>query len=216
MEGLSVALTNLAEPTDRQSHPQGAAADGPEGNERLTALIGAVLLLLFAAQGVTLLSMHTLLHWHFFIGLLLTGPVALKIGSTGYRAVRYYTGHPAYRRQGAPTPLLRVLGPLVVATSVAVLATGVTLGFAGPTVGPLPVLMLHKASFWCWGAVMAVHVLAHVWRLPRLITADLRRGSARHGKRRLPGAPARWTLLAAALAGGLVLALIGSPLSSRW
>ncbi|MEV6741047.1 hypothetical protein AB0N14_30645 [Streptomyces sp. NPDC051104] len=213
-----MALTHLAEPTDPQAHPQGAApeADGPEGNERLTALTGAVLLLLFAVQGITLLSMHTLLYWHFFIGLLLIGPVALKIGTTGHRVIRYYTGHLVYRRKGPPAPLLRALGPLVVATSVAVLATGVTLALVGRTVGPFPVLLLHKASFFCWAAVMTVHVLAHVRRLPRLIAADLRRGSARHGGRRLPGARARWALLAAALGVGFVLALLGAPLAAQW
>ncbi|MFJ6121751.1 hypothetical protein [Streptomyces sp. NPDC092129] len=212
-----VALTSrrLTDPTDPQ--PSTApTANGPEGNERLTALTGAVLLLLFAAQGVTLLSLGTLLTWHFFIGLLLIGPVGLKVGSTGYRFIRYYTGHPAYRRKGPPTPLLRLLGPLVVATSVAVLTTGVVLALVGRAVGPFSILLLHKASFLCWAAVMTIHVLAHVWRLPQLITTGLRPKSAQHGRGRLPGAPARWALLAAALVGGLVLAFLGAPLAARW
>ncbi len=189
---------------------------GPEGNERLTAITGAVLLVLFAAEGVTILFLGQLLTWHFFIGLLLIGPVCLKLGSTGYRFVRYYTGAPAYRRKGPPVPLLRLLGPLVVATSVAVLATGVALALLGRDAGPVPVLFLHKASFVCWAAVMTVHMLAYLWRLPRLIGADLRRRASRHGTDRLTGTAMRWTLPALSLAVGVAIALAGTPLVSRW
>ncbi|MCX4744757.1 hypothetical protein OG455_04350 [Kitasatospora sp. NBC_01287] len=191
---------------------------GPEGNRRLIAAVGALLLVLFAAQGVTILFLGQLLTWHFFIGMLLIGPVCLKLGSTGYRFVRYYTGHPAYRRQGPPHLLLRLLAPLVVATTVALLATGSTLALLGRDTGPVPVLFLHKASFVCWAAAMTAHVLSHVWRLPRLIGADLRIRSARpgSGSGRIGGAAARWSLLALALGAGLAIALAGSPLASHW
>ncbi|OLZ63479.1 hypothetical protein AV521_38575 [Streptomyces sp. IMTB 2501] len=188
---------------------------GPEGNERLTAATGAVLLVLFAVEGITILFLGQLLTLHFFVGLLLTGPVCLKIGSTGYRFYRYYTGSSAYRRKGPPAPLLRVLGPLVVATSIAVLGTGVALALLGPGTGSVPVLLLHKASFVCWVAVMAVHVLAYLWRLPRLVGADLRRRPARHGIA-APWRAGRWSLLAVALGGGLVVALAGLHLVSNW
>ncbi|MEW1774595.1 hypothetical protein [Streptomyces sp. NPDC086777] len=200
---------------DTSSERTGTTPGGPEGNERLTAATGAVLLVLFAVEGVTILFLGQLITLHFFIGLLLTGPVCLKIGSTGYRFYRYYTGSPEYRRKGPPVPLLRVLGPLVVATSVAVLGTGVALALLGPDTGPVPVLLLHKASFICWIAVMTVHVLAYLWRLPRLISADLRRRPARHGTV-APRRGARWSLLAVALGAGLVVALAGVHLVSAW
>src|SRR6266700_2655738 len=44
---------------------------------------------------------------HMFVGLLLIPPVALKLASTGYRFVRYYTASPAYRRK-APPPRVRL------------------------------------------------------------------------------------------------------------
>lgn len=72
-----------------------------EGNERLTAMTGAVLLVLLAAEGATILRIHQLLTVHFFIGMLLIGPVLLKMGSTGYRFVRYYTGSAEYVRKGS-------------------------------------------------------------------------------------------------------------------
>ena len=64
---------------------------GAEGNERLTAMTGALLLVLLAAEGITIVSVRQLLSWHFFLGMLLVGPVLLKLGSTSYRFVRYYT-----------------------------------------------------------------------------------------------------------------------------
>ena len=62
--------------------------------------------------------------------MLLIPPVLLKIGSTGWRFVRYYRGSPAYRRKGPPPALLRLLGPVVVILTVGVLASGVALVLA--------------------------------------------------------------------------------------
>jgi hypothetical protein len=39
---------------------------------------------------VTIVGIGQLLNVHLFLGMLLIGPVALKMGSTGYRFVRYY------------------------------------------------------------------------------------------------------------------------------
>ncbi|MEU8515872.1 hypothetical protein AB0C76_30480 [Kitasatospora sp. NPDC048722] len=190
---------------------------GPEGNRRLTALVGALLLLLFAAQGVTILFLDQLLTWHFVIGLALIGPVAVKVAVTGYRFVRYYAGSPAYRRQGPPATPLRLLAPLVVLLTAAVLATGCTLALGGRDAFGLPVLFLHKACFWCWAAVTGVHVLAYVWRLPRLIGADLpQRRAARRAAAPVRGAARRWSVVALGLAAGTALALYGPALAGQW
>ena len=188
---------------------------GAEGNERLTAATGAVLLVLFAAEGVTIASIHRLMTLHFFLGMLLIGPVALKTGSVIYRFTRYYTGSPAYRLNGAPAPLLRLLGPLVLMTSAGVLGTGVALAFAGAAAGPW--MFLHKAFFVLWFGVMTLHVLAYVWRLPRLIGPDLpsRAGRSRAG-RVLAGRTTRWLLLAASIAGGLLIAVMTVHLAGPW
>ena len=152
--------------TSKTGHRAGATG-GAAGNERLTAMTGAVLLVLFAAEGVTILSLHRLLTLHFFLGMLLVGPVALKVASTGYRFARYYTGAGPYVRKGPPALLMRMLGPLVLITSLAVLATGVALALAGPGSGQW--LFLHKASFVLWFGVMTIHVLVYAPRLPRLL-----------------------------------------------
>lgn len=183
---------------------------GADGNERLTALTGAVLLVLLAAEGFTLVSLGPLLPVHFFVGMLLVGPVLVKAGSTGYRFARYYTGAPDYRRKGPPTPLLRLIGPFVLLSSLAVLGTGVLLALAGP--GNRQFLFLHKASFVIWFVLMTVHVLAYVWRVPGLIAADLPRSRRPGGA----GAVARWAAVTVALASSLILAAATLHLAVPW
>jgi hypothetical protein len=195
----------------RRRHRRSAEpADGVVGNERLTALTGAVLLVGFGVEGLTILSLHRLLTLHIFLGMLLIGPVALKISSTVYRFVRYYSGAAPYVRKGPPAPLLRMLGPLVIVLSLAVLGTGVALAVTGPGRGSW--LLLHKASFVLWFGVMAIHVLAYAWRLPRILLGH----PAGAGRARLRGEPARWLLVGAALLGGLIIALLTIHLASPW
>ena len=156
---------------------------GAEGNERLTAITGAVLLVLFAVEGITIASVHKLLTLHFFIGMLVAGPVLLKIGSTGYRFARYYAGAVPYVQKGPPAPLLRLLGPVVVLTSCGVIGSGIALAFAGPSDGPW--LIAHKALFVLWFGAMTIHVLAYAPRLARLarrVAAGDRQGAAAGGR----------------------------------
>lgn len=188
---------------------------GAEGNERLTALAGTVLLVLFAAEGVTILSVHRLLTLHFFLGMLLVGPVALKACSVLYRFVQYYTGAAEYRRKGPPGPLLRMLGPVVLITSLSVIGTGIMLAITGPS-GLETWLFLHRASFILWFGAMTVHVLAHVWRLPRLVTGDLATRAGRRAHEVLAGRPARWLLLTASLLTGLLLAVLTVHRTGAW
>jgi hypothetical protein len=192
-----------------------AGLGGPEGNERLTALTGVLLLLLFAAEGVTLLRLGRLLYWHYLLGFLLIGPVCLKIGSTVYRFTRYYTRNQPYVRKGPPQPLLRVIGPFIVLSTIAVLGTGVLLGvqhqaraYAG-----FSLLFLHKLSFVGWAVLMTVHVLAYLPRLPRLLAADALAGRA---ARAVGGRGLRYSLLLLSLGSGALLAAWGAHLSATW
>ena len=151
---------------------------GAEGNERLTALAGATIFVLLAVEGVTIVFLRPLIQVHFFVGMLLIGPVLLKVGSTGYRFVRYYTGAPEYLRKGPPALLLRLLGPVVVLTSLAVIGTGIGLAIGKPGHGLM--LTAHKASFILWFGAVTIHVLAYIWRVPGLVAADMRRSRGRH------------------------------------
>ena len=175
----------------------------PEANGRLTAATAVVLLVLLAAEGVTILQVRPLLSWHVALGMALIPPVVLKMGTTGYRFVRYYLRSPAYVDRGPPHPLLRLLGPVVVATTVAVFASGIALLLAGPSLRS-PLLLLHKATFVLWFGAMAVHVLGHLADTARLGPADWlpRRRSE------VPGARGRQWVLLASVAAGIPLAVV--------
>lgn len=190
---------------------RGSRAGGADGNERLTTAAGALLLVLLAAEGVTILSVHRLLTLHFFLGTLLAGPVALKIGTTCYRFARYYAGAPAYLRKGPPPVLLRLLGPVVVLTSCGVIGTGIALAFAGPGAGRGLWLLAHKALFVLWFGTMTVHVIGHMPALARMATETPGRTAAVAGS-----AAMRWGLLAASLGGGLILAASTVHLAVAW
>ena len=200
-------------------------AGGTDGNERLTVLAGWLLVLLTAAVGVTIIRIGQLMWLHLFLGLVLIGPVAVKLGSTGYRFARYYTHSPAYRRKGPPLPLLRGLAPLVVLATFGLFGTGVALLFAGPHTG-LPLGLLHKITFIAWIALVALHVLGH---LPELLRAfpgtgrtrgalvPLSAGAAGREPARSPaGARGRVLALALGLTAGLVLAVALIGQFSLW
>ena len=209
-------------------------AGGAEGNERLTAMTGAVLLVLLAVEGFTILRIGRLLTLHFFLGMLLIGPVALKAGSVSYRFTRYYGGSQPYRAKGPPQPLLRVLGPVNLVLTASVFGTGIMLAVTGPSyAGPSEWLQLHRLSFIAWFAAMVIHVLAYLPRLPRLLAAEARgvslsagetelapvpavRRHARRAARVLGGRGTRVALLTASLLAGLIIALLTVHLAGRW
>jgi len=180
----------------------------PRGNERLTAMTGSVLLVLFLVECWTILDVGKYLTLHVFLGFLLIGPVCLKIGSTLLRFARYYTGSAPYVAQGPPAPLQRVLGPLVILTTVAVFGTGVMLVVTGQQ-GQWQ--HLHRMSFLVWAVVMVVHVGSYLPRLPRLLTGRLPPDSIR---RVLSARSTRWLLLTGSLAAGLILALLSYHLAA--
>ena len=174
---------------------------GPEGNEILTSAIGVVLTGLLVAEGVTVVHTAGLVTAHMFIGMVLIPPVLLKLGSTGYRFVRYYTGSHAYRAKGPPQLPLRVMAPALVVTTLAMFTTGVLLLAAGHTAGPL--LEIHKVSFIVWLAVFVIHFLAYLPQVVHSLRTDW--GSAR--RLAVPGASLRALLVSASVGGGLALAL---------
>jgi hypothetical protein len=78
----------------------------------------------------------------------MTGAILLKMGSTGYRFVRYYTGSEPYVRKGPPALPLRLLGPVVIATSLGVIGSGIALALAGPGPGASFWILAHKGRSW--------------------------------------------------------------------
>jgi hypothetical protein len=184
---------------------------GVAANQRLTAVAGAVLLALIVVELATVPDLGALLSVHVFVGVLMAGPLALKLGSTGWRFVRYHTGSPGFVRRGPPPPAPRVLAPLLIATTLAVIGSGIGLLVTGPT-HPGPFVPLHVISVLAWLPMMATHVVAHIGQIPRLIATDWTRGGAEPapGRRLRPG-----VTLGTLAAGGIAALLVG-PVGAPW
>jgi hypothetical protein len=177
----------------------------------LTATAAVILLVLLAAEGVTILRIHKLLTLHVVIGMVLVPVVLVKMGSTLWRFARFYTGDPRYRRKGPPAPLLRLLGPFVVILTIAVFGTGIVLLFL-PTNGRSQWLFLHKATFVLWFGAMTLHVLSHLADTARLAPRDFYRRT----RAQVRGASARQWLLVASLAIGALLAIAVASKIGPW
>lgn len=196
--------------------PELPRTGGPAGNAHLTAWLGLALLLASLAELVTLLDVTGLISWHIVIGVLLVPPALVKTATTGWRIVRYYTGNRAYRQAGPPPLLLRLLGPVVVLTTLAVLGSGLTLIAVGPDATFTPLLTvfgqrinwltLHQATFIAWGVATGLHVLARIVPAARLALASQSRSN------RVAGTLAR-TL---GLLTTLVIAVVAAIIILRW
>jgi len=187
-----------------------ARAWGPLGNERLTNSTGLVLLVLLAVETLTTLALDSFLNVHIFLGLLLIPPVVLKLASTGWRFARYYTRNEAYRLEGAPRLLLRLLAPLLVGSTLALFGSGVALLVFGHGGGVLRTV--HTFSFIVWGVLMIVHVLAYLTHVLRVGLADWRRKT----ENVVAGARSRRATLAGALLAGVIVALATYPAQQSW
>lgn len=210
MSSASFFEPRLGEARERPAEP--GFGGGPDGNEQLTAATGVVLIVLLAALGITIVRIGQLTWLHLFLGLLLMGPVALKMASTGYRFARYYTHSVAYRRKGPPAMWLRLLAPVVVLSTIAVFSTGVVLLFVGPEHRD-PWMLFHKGSFIIWIGATALHVLGHLLELPAALRAQT---LDRPARRVQAGGAGRAITLAGAIVGGLVLAIALIPDFSIW
>jgi len=183
-------------------------AGGSDGNERLTAATAAVLLVVLALEGLTLVGVRQYLRPHIFLGVLLIPLVLLKLGSTGWRMTGYYRRSAEYVRRGPPAMLIRILvAPLLVLSTISLIATGIAAAALDQR-GLL--LTLHRLSFFVWLGAMSLHVLTRALKLPRLIAADWWRSDGLRGRR------VRQILLTSTLASGLVLAVVTLPVVDHW
>lgn len=173
---------------------------GVIGNERLTALVSLVLLVLIIVELVTSALLRIWLPAHTVVGVLLVGPLLVKMGSTGWRFLRYYTRAPAYVRRGPPPLVLRVLGPVLLVTTLVMVGSGIGLVVTGPL---QPFLLTHVFSALVWLPLIAVHSLAHLQQVPRSIASDW---STRQGSR----FPVRRGLRLGTNLGALLLGVIAA------
>ena len=177
----------------------------------MTGSTALVLLIMLAAEGVTVLRIHSLLTWHVVIGMMLIPPVLVKVASTTWRFVKYYSRSPAYQRKGPPPTVLRLLGPVVVVLTVTLLASGVALLLA-PVGWRGRLLQLHQASFVLWFLVMTIHVLGHLGDTVRLALLDWMRRT----RRVVAGSRARRRILGSSLVIGAFLAALAVPHVAIW
>jgi hypothetical protein len=184
---------------------------GVEANARLTGSTALVLLVLLAAEGVTVLQIRPLLTMHVFVGMLLVPPVLVKLSSTIWRFAKYYLGSPEYREKGPPPAMLRVLGPFVAVLTIVLFASGIVV-LLGPVGVRSQFLLIHKVSFFLWFAFMTVHVLGHLGDTARLATKDW----ASRARRQVAGSATRQLVLSASLVAGLLLAFVTVPYVGPW
>jgi hypothetical protein len=170
---------------------------GVLGNQRLTAINGAVLYLLILAVVVTVLNISEFLTAHYVVGLLLVPPVVLKLGSTGYRVFRYYTGNAAFRVAGPPPIVLRfITGPILVIATLMTLATGIELWLVGLRFGT-GWAVVHTVSAVAMLVAVAVHLLSHTRMSGAAVKDEVLGGRNR-------GISQRSLVLAALIFGGIL------------
>src|SRR5215472_7302265 len=134
----------------------------PVGNERLTAAAGVLLLVPILIELATVaLGVHTFMSLHVFVGLALIPAVLLKLGSTGWRFVRYYTRSRAYTAHGPPQITMRVLAPLFIAATLVLFGSGVAMGILHGR--PLQIArQLHGPASVIWLLLVGMHVLVYL------------------------------------------------------
>lgn len=186
----------------RAAHRSLAGRRRPSANTRLTSSTALALLVLLAAEGVTLLQLGRLLTWHIAIGLALVPPLAVKVAATLYRFIRYYTGDDDYVERGAPHLVLRLLGPVEVLLTASLMGSGLLAYFWHHSGHYGQLMLIHKASFVLWFGTTTIHVLGHLGE-------TLRHGGEDWVSRRrrdIPGSSARQLVLLGSLLLGVVLA----------
>lgn len=184
----------------------------PDGNERLTAAVGLVLLVLTIVELWTLLAgLQRFLSWHVFVGLVLLPPIALKLASTGWRFARYYTRNPDYLTKGAPQLAMRMLAPLLVALTVVLFGSGVAMGFLHGNALHVA-RRLHGPAAFLWTVLLGLHVLVYLRRALATARAD----ATARGRAKSAGATLRAYVVAAAIVAGVCVGVATLPVEHHW
>jgi len=178
-------------------HHEEPAPEGPRRNRRLTALAGLLLIPVVGLVVATGGLFEPFWRAHYFFGILVLPISALKLSSTGYRALRYYLGHRSFREAGPPLLPMRLLAPVLVVSLLVVSVTGVQMWLVHSQGQPWSTL--HSASATIFILAVGAHALFY---LPPAL------GSARAELTPPPirGRTTRGAAVVASLAFGLVLA----------
>ena len=186
-----------------------ADGDRVEGNARMTAMLGVCLLVAFAIESITIIDVRQMFTLHVFVGLFIVPMVCFKLATTGYRFFHYYRGTSAYRRKGAPHPILRITAPLMILATISLLGTGIVMLAVGPQHSDTW-LTLHQASVIASGVLIGVHLLGHALETWRLTTAEMR------AKPPVARRSVRLAFLVLSLAIGLTVGIASLGWTSAW
>jgi len=190
----------------------GSAQLNPDGNERLTAAVGIVLIVLTLVELATVLfGLQQFLSLHVFVGFVLIPPVLLKLASTGWRFTRYYTWSEAYRLKGAPQLIMRLLAPILVAATVVLFASGVAMGITHGRALHIA-RQLHGPASVVWMVLVGVHVLVYLRRALVSVKEDV----AASSRAAVSGARARTALVVAAIVAGVIAGAATLPVRQHW
>lgn len=190
----------------------GSRPVNPEGNERLTAAVGLLVLIPVAVEVATiLLGVHTFMSVHVFVGLALIPPVLLKLASTGWRFARYYTRSRDYVALGPPRAVMRVLAPLFVLATIALFGSGVAMGLLHGHALALA-RSVHGPSSVIWLGLLGLHIVVYLGRAWRRAAGDV----LPHTRDRARGVAARTAAIGAVAVCGLILGGATVPAQHRW
>jgi hypothetical protein len=216
-------MDTLDEAIGRESreNPVLPGTGGPAGNLALTAWTGLVLLVLSLAELLTLFNVTGLISWHVALGALLIPPALMKTASTGWRMTRYYFGSAPYQAAGPPPLLLRLLGPLVIISTLGLLGTGVLLVLLGQDTAQQSLISvlgfradwvtLHQGFFALWVGAVGLHLLGRI--VPALRATVVPGPGA---VTVVPGRATRVLWFVAMLASAAALAVLLVPAVGTW
>jgi hypothetical protein len=173
-----------------------------DGNTRLTGISASFVLALMLLEVVTVvLGAKSVITLHVAAGLVLIGPMFVKLGSVAYRMASYYRCVSEYRRRDKPSAGLRLLGGALAVLVLLLLGSGLVL-IAGPSALHSTARSVHVATAYLTVALLIGHLAIHLLPAVRLASADMRPRTAVRGTR------SRWLAVLASLALGGVLALL--------
>ena len=176
---------------------------------RFSALFGITLLVIFMAEIMTVPFIAGAVGVHIVIGLIAVPLVLGKLAISTYRFTRFYAGDTEFVEAGPPWLPMRLIAPLLVATTVLVIGSGIEIVVAGPSSFSDTFLgAAHTLLSLIWFFLLGLHALAYYLRSYHSARKDFLAVMRRfRGGRRRDGAYLRVGVLIATLVMGWFLAL---------
>jgi uncharacterized membrane protein len=163
-----------------------------------------LLLPLLGLVGLTGVAFGSLWRAHLVIGVLLVPVLGLKLVTTTYRAVRYYTGSSKYRAAGPPDWPARLLAPVLIAATVVAMVSGIVMWLNNNQDRPWSTI--HTDAVVIMGGLVGIHVLIYLAQALRSAWGDLSQL-----RRRGRSAGLRISVVVASLVVGIVVGFVTQP-----